>query len=83
MFHGFKAEDDVFGNGKRLNQHEVLMHHADPQLNGFVRRIDVRLFTVYEDFALCGLIQAVEDVHQRGLARAVLAENRVNLSLVR
>ncbi|GAB2925986.1 hypothetical protein GCM10027280_11590 [Micromonospora polyrhachis] len=56
------------------------MHHADPGGDGVARPLDPSGLAVDQDLALVGLEQAVQDVHQRGLPRAVLAEQRVDLS---
>ena len=45
-----------------------------------LRRAERRRLAVQEDLALVGPVQAVEDVHQRRLAGAVLAEQRVHLA---
>ena len=61
------------------------MDHADPGLQRVEGGVEHRLFAVDEDLALiaAGLpdyIHAEEDLHQRGLARAVLAAQAQNLS---
>ena len=72
-------EGDVFGHGEDRDQHEVLVHHADAGGHGVARAAEGDGFVVDEDLALGGLVESVQDVHQRGLAGAVLAEQTVNL----
>ena len=46
-----------------------------------LRRAELGRLAVDQDLALVGPVEAVEDVHQRRLAGAVLAEERVHLAL--
>ena len=78
--HRLFAEDDVLGDGQDRDQHEVLVDHADPAGDGVRRAGQGDLFAVEQDRPLIGLGQPVEDVHERGLAGAVLAEQRVDLA---
>ena len=78
----FYAENDVVRDCERLNQHEMLVHHADPQFDGVPRSVQVDLLPVDEDLAARRLVQTVEHIHQRALAGAVLSQNGVNLALV-
>ena len=54
----FVAEDDVVKDGHRLNEHKVLVHHADAQLDRLAWRFDADLLPVQKDLALCRLIEA-------------------------
>src|SRR6266581_6346551 len=56
------------------------MHHADPGVDRFLGRAELHPLAVDEDLTLLGLRQAVEDVHQRCLARSVLTEEGVDLA---
>ena len=58
----------------------MLVHHPDPAVDRVLRRLEDDLFAVQQDLALVGPVEAVEDVHQRGLAGAVLAEQGVHLA---
>ena len=73
------AQGHVFRDGEDRDQHEVLVHHADAGGHGVAGSAEGDRFVVDQDLALGGLVQPVEDVHQRGLASAVLAEQTVNL----
>jgi hypothetical protein len=55
-------------------------HHADPSPDGVAGAFDLDGLVVHEDLALVRLQQSIQDVHQRGLAGAVLAEQRVDLA---
>ena len=79
---GLGAEDNVLGDGEGLDQHEMLVHHADAGIDGVAGIVHVDLFPVDQDIAGGGLEQAVELVHQRRLARAVFAEDRVDFAFV-
>ena len=76
----FHAEDDVIQHGKHIHEFEVLVHHADAQRVGVVRVFDMDYLPVFADFALFRLIHAKEHAHQGGFARAVFAQQRVNLA---
>ena len=75
------AEDDVVEHREALDQLEVLVHHADAEVVCVVRVLDRDDLAVFFNDALLRLIQTEQDAHQRGLARAVLAEQRVDLAL--
>ena len=75
------AEDDVLGDRHHRDEHEVLVHHADPGLDRVLRGGERDRLAVEQDLARVGLVEPVEDVHQRRLAGAVLAEQRVHLAL--
>ena len=74
----FRAEDDVLDDGEILDQHEMLMDHADAGGDGVVRRPDRGRLSAHQDLAAVGMIEAVEDRHQRRLAGAILADNAVD-----
>ena len=78
--HRLVAQQDVLGDGEDRHEHEVLVDHADAAGDGVGRAGDLDRLAVEQDLALVRRGEAVEDVHQRGLARAVLAEQRVDLA---
>ena len=74
------AQHDVFGDGERRHEHEVLVHHADAGLDrlrgappGDVAPSDL-------DRAGIWRIKASDDPHERRLAGPILADDRVNLT---
>jgi hypothetical protein len=67
--------------GEIVDQHEMLMDHADAGGDGGVGVEDPGRLAVDEDLAGISLIEAVEDAHQRRLAGAVLADDSVDLAL--
>ena len=60
----------------------MLVNHADPGRDRVARGTEVDAFAVDADLAFLGLVHAGEHVHQRALARAVLAEQRMYFALV-
>jgi len=58
------AEHDVLRHGQGVDQHEVLMHHADPAGDRIARTAQADGTAVEQDLAAVGLVQAVEDAHQ-------------------
>ena len=77
------AEDHVLGDGERRHEPEVLVHHADPGVERLARRGELDRLAVEADHALVGPVEPGEDVRERALAGAVLAEQRVHLALGR
>ena len=62
---GLDAEDDVFGDGIVLDQLEMLVHHADVELGGMVRRRYPHLLATDPDLALVRLVHTEQHTHQR------------------
>ena len=81
MLRRLDAHDDIVQHREALDQLEVLVHHADAEAVGVVRVFDGDDLAVLADLALLGLIQAEQDGHERGLAGAVFAEQRMDLPL--
>jgi hypothetical protein len=74
------GEHDVLGDRHHRDQHEVLVHHADAGLDRVLGGRDPHRLAVHPDLAGVGLVEPVEDVHQRRLARPVLAQQGVHLA---
>jgi hypothetical protein len=74
------AEHDVLEHREVVGQHEVLVHHAHAGVDRVARRVEGHLAAVDGDGALVRTLHAVEDLHQRGLAGAVLAHDRVHVT---
>jgi hypothetical protein len=72
------AEDHVLQHGEVVGEHEVLVHHADAAGDGVARVVEDGLLAVDRDGALVRLLHAVEDLHEGGLAGAVLAHQGVH-----
>ena len=75
---GLVAEHHVLPHREVVGQHEVLEDHADPRRDGVAERVELALHPVHHDGALVGPLGTVERLHQRGLARAVLAHDGVH-----
>jgi len=75
---GFGAEHHVFQRGQGVDQHEVLVHHANAQGDGLVRVADAGGLAEHGDAAAVGTVEAVQDGHQRAFARAVFAHDAVH-----
>ena len=74
------AEHDVLRDRERADEAEVLVHHADAFVQRVARRVEVHRLAVEEDLALVRPVEARQDVGERRLAGAVLAEQRVHLA---
>ena len=75
-----QPECDVLGHGHARHQHEVLVDHADAPGARLGRGAEADRRAVHQDAPLVRLVQAGQDVHERGLARTVLADQRVDLA---
>ena len=73
-------ERDVLDDGERLEQREVLEHHADAELARPRRARHAHRRPAPQDLAGVGPRGAVHELRQRRLARPVLAEQRVDLA---
>ena len=58
----------------------MLVHHADASGHCVAGAGEVLRLVIEQDLALVGLIEAVEHVHERGLAGAVFTEQRVHFA---
>ena len=70
------AKSDVLQNAQILGQGKVLMHHADARRDRCIGRAGRQRLVVDFYGALVGHVMAEEDIHQRGLAGAVLTQQR-------
>ena len=68
------AQHDVVDNTHHGHQLEVLMDHADAQLYCVAGRLHLYAASIDQNFALGRLIEAVDNVHQGGLAGPIFAE---------
>ena len=75
--HVVARHHEVLGHRHARYQREVLVDHADAERVGVVRRADVSLAAADHDAAGIGLVVADQALHQRALAGAVLAQQRV------
>ncbi len=50
------AKNDVLEASHIINQHEMLVHHADAMLNGHAWRGNLNLLAVHEDLSLSRLV---------------------------
>src|SRR5215213_303364 len=73
-----RAEHDVLGDSHRLDEHEVLVDHADAERDSIVRRFNVSHLAVEEDLAAVRSVEAVSDAHRSRLPRTVLTDNGVD-----
>ena len=62
------------------HQPEVLVHHAHAARERIARRAQLHGLAVQLERALVGAVEARDDVGERALARAVLAQQRVHLA---
>jgi hypothetical protein len=74
------AEHDVLRDREGRDQTEVLVHHEDPRVERVARRVEADRLAVQADLAVVRAVQPREDVRERALAGAVLAEQRVHLA---
>ena len=74
------TEGDVLGHGEGRDEAEMLMHHADAGIDGIARGVEGDTHPAHLEMTGVGSVQPGEDVGERGLAGAVLAEERMHLA---
>jgi len=72
------AEHDVVEHGQGLDQHEMLMDHADAGPDRVGRRAYPPELAADPDLAAIRFVEAVQDRHQRRLAGPVLPHDAVD-----
>ncbi len=77
-----RAERHRLDHVEHGHEHEVLVDHPDAGVDGGGRVVEDALLAVDEDLARIRLVQARQDVHERRLAGAVLAEEAEDLATV-
>jgi hypothetical protein len=75
-----RAKEQVLRDSERRDKQEVLMHHPDTLPLGIGGGGEAYRPAVPQNLSAGGAEQAGQDVHQRGLTRAVLAEQGVDLA---
>ena len=73
-----QREGNVLHYRECVEEREVLEDHADPEAPGCRRAGDAHRPALPANLARARLESAVDDLDQRGLARAVLSEQGVN-----
>jgi hypothetical protein len=74
------AEKDVLGDGQIGRDAQFLMHHADTGRERVARRTKAHLMPVETKLARVIAMHAGDDLHQRRLAGAVLADETMDLA---
>ncbi len=77
-----QTQNDVLRGGEHIHQLEVLMDHADAIVECVLGGSDGHRLAVNVDLSLIGEVDAGKHIHQRGLAAAVFAQQRQDLTLV-
>ena len=80
---GLAAEEQVGGDIQVLAQREVLEHGLDAGRGRGLRRMNRQLRAVQQQAAGVGALHAGDDFHQRGFARAVVADQPGHLAAPR
>ena len=79
-FHVLALEEDALRDGEVRLGVELLMDHRNARGDGFRRAADGVGLAFKGNLALVRLLKADDDLHQRGLARAVFTQQRVHLA---
>ena len=77
-FHRQPAHEEALSDRHARHVVELLRDHRDPMGTRFDRVLDPNLFTAHTDRPAVGLVDAVDDLHQGGLACAVLTAQRMH-----
>ena len=75
------AHENVFVHLEVVEDIDLLVHEGDARALGLLHRGVDKGFAVKDDFSPVTGVDAREDVHESGLPRAVLAEERMHLAL--
>ena len=75
------AQHHVIEHGHVLDQHEVLVHHADAEGNRLLAVVDATRLAIEQDLPAIGAVVSVQDAHQGRFAGAVLAHQAVDGTL--
>ena len=79
---GLVAQHHVFGHRQLVNQHEMLVHHADAKPDGNAGACDFAGLPLDVNLPLVGLLQSEQHLHEGGFSRAVFPANGVDFSLL-
>ena len=71
---GLGPENDILGNRHRIDQHKMLMHHADAQCDSIVRIPDRHRISVQRDLAAIRRVKTINDLHRRRFPRTILSD---------
>ena len=74
-----EAQRDRLGDREDGDEHEVLVHHADARRDRVAGPLERHGLAVNEDLPLVRGVHPVQDVHERGLTRAILSQQGVNV----
>ena len=77
---GLPANEDVLCDGQVLHQVQLLVHDADAPVLGILGTVDFDLLTEILDDAIVLGVDAGQNFHQRGFARAVFADQSQNFA---
>ena len=72
------AERQVLRHRERVHEHEVLVHHPEPARKRIGGGAQPRLLPAQADCSTVGLVEPEQDLHERRLAGAVFAHQRVD-----
>ena len=72
---------DILGDGKMGRQEGFLVHHGDANGGSLGWALQINLAALPQHLAGIAFQHSRHDLHQRGLACAVLAEQKVNFTL--
>ena len=83
VLQGQLAHKNVFRNGDGGNIVQFLMNYADSRFGGLRGQFKMHRFAIHSDFTGIGLINAGQNLDQRGFARAVFAQQRHHFALAK
>ena len=80
---GQLPQEDVLGDREVRDEVQLLVDDADPEVAGVARAANLDGLTIEADLAGVLAVRAAEDLHQRRLPGAVLAEQHVDVAGVK
>ena len=76
------AEENIRRHVEIIQDVQFLVDERDAVAHGVIDAVDFHRLAVNKDFPGVRLVDAAEDFHQRGFARAVLADQRDDLARI-
>ena len=79
-FDQFAAKEDVAHHVQMRRKGQILIHGLDAAVDRIARAVEIDQFVFQIKISLARLVRAGKDLDERGLARAVVADDADNLS---
>ncbi|MDT4852198.1 hypothetical protein FQZ97_864210 [compost metagenome] len=79
--HRLAAHEEIARHAHQRHQRQVLVHGGDPRVQRVARRTQTHLLAIDQVLPFVGQVHTGQRLDQRGLARAVVAQQAMHLTL--